>query len=83
MFIEVRVKLPWKPPLLLFNSIFIKHLYLSDKIRKLLLINIMGFYFFSTFCPKFLKLDGERLCQDAEGAACQCFLFNIFTFQVQ
>lgn len=52
MFIEVRVKLPWKPPLLLFNSIFIKHLYLSDKIRKLLLINIMGFYFFSTFLSK-------------------------------
>lgn len=54
IFIEVHVKFPWKPPLLLFNSIFIKHLSLSEK--KLLLINIMGFYFLSSFLSKIPKV---------------------------
>lgn len=53
MFIEVHVKFPWKSPLLLLNSIFIKHFSLSEK--KLLLINIMGFYFLSSFLSKVAK----------------------------
>lgn len=79
MFVEMHVKFPWKPPLLFFESIFIKHLSLSE--NKLPLIDITGFYFLSCFffCPKFLNLG--KGCKDAEGAACQCFLFNIFYIQ--